>query len=65
VPMAAVVGVPHQQLGRGDPGVVVLRGGHAATAELIEFVVSQTCAVREPRSIEFVDTILLNPAGKP
>ena len=63
---AAIVGVPHKELGEEVKAVVQLRPGSTATAEDIRAHCRQHLAdFKVPEFVEFVDAPLpRNPAGK-
>ncbi len=66
VAAVAVVGVPDARWGEAVKAVVVLRPGHAVSAdELIALVRERKGPVQAPKSIDFVDAIPLSPLGKP
>jgi acyl-CoA synthetase (AMP-forming)/AMP-acid ligase II len=61
----AVIGVPDEQWGESVKGVVQLRPGESATAdELIAFTAARIAAYKKPRSIDFVDDMPRDAAGK-
>ena len=61
----AVIGVPDDQWGESVKGVVQLRPGAGATAdELIAFTAARIAAYKKPRSIDFVDDMPRDAAGK-
>lgn len=61
----AVIGVPDAQWGEAPKALVVKKGGQHATAEeLIEFCRGRIASYKIPRSVEFVDVLKRNPAGK-
>jgi long-chain acyl-CoA synthetase len=62
---AAVVGVPHDQLGEEVGAAVTLRDGAEASAEqLRDFVKEQVAAYKYPRRVWFVDELPKGPTGK-
>ncbi len=66
---AAVVGVPHAELGEEVAAMVVLRpdadaGAEASEDELREHVKAQVAAYKYPRHIWFVDDLPKGPTGK-
>jgi long-chain acyl-CoA synthetase len=62
---AAVVGVPHDQLGEEVGAAVALKEGAEATAEELQaFVSDQVAAYKYPRRIWFVDELPKGPTGK-
>ncbi|MFI7872318.1 long-chain fatty acid--CoA ligase [Streptomyces salinarius] len=65
VALAAVVGVPHAELGEEVTAVVVLRPAEQATPEeLREYVKNQVAAYKYPRRVWLVDKLPLGPSGK-
>jgi len=62
---AAVVGLPHDDLGEEVGAAVALKPGHQATAEDLQaFLKSQVAAYKYPRRIWFVDELPKGPTGK-
>jgi long-chain acyl-CoA synthetase len=62
---AAVVGVPHDELGEDVGAAVALKEGEEASAEqLRDFVKEQVAAYKYPREIWFVDELPKGPTGK-
>jgi long-chain acyl-CoA synthetase len=62
---AAVVGVPDEQWGESVKAVVQLRPGMSATAEeLIAFCDERLAGYKKPRSVDFVDELPRDAAGK-
>ncbi len=62
---AAVVGVPHDELGEEVGAAVALKDGQDASAEDLQaFVKEQVAAYKYPRRIWFVDELPKGPTGK-
>jgi long-chain acyl-CoA synthetase len=62
---AAVVGVPHDELGEEVGAAVVLKEGESVDAdELKSYVKEQVAAYKYPRKIWFVDELPKGPTGK-
>jgi long-chain acyl-CoA synthetase len=62
---AAVVGIPHTDLGEEVAAAVALRPGMDATeSEIREFVKSNVAAYKYPRAVWFVDELPKGPTGK-
>jgi long-chain acyl-CoA synthetase len=62
---AAVVGVPHDELGEEVGAAVALKDGEEASPEqLRDFVKEQVAAYKYPREIWFVDELPKGPTGK-
>jgi long-chain acyl-CoA synthetase len=62
---AAVVGVPHDDLGEEVGAAVVLKDGEKVSAEeLRDFVKEQVAAYKYPRRIWFADDLPKGPTGK-
>jgi long-chain acyl-CoA synthetase len=62
---AAVVGVPHDELGEEVGAAVVLKEGESLDAdELKSYVKEQVAAYKYPRKIWFVDELPKGPTGK-
>lgn len=62
---AAVIGVPHELWGETVKAVVVLREGLTASSEeIIAFCAERLASFKKPTSVEFVDTLPHNAAGK-
>jgi long-chain acyl-CoA synthetase len=62
---AAVVGVPHDELGEEVGAAVVLKEGESLEAdELKSYVKEQVAAYKYPRRIWFVDELPKGPTGK-
>ncbi|MFF0088243.1 long-chain fatty acid--CoA ligase [Streptomyces canus] len=65
VALAAVVGVPHQELGEEIAAAVVLRPGAQATPEeLRQYVKDRVAAYKYPRLVWLADTLPMGPSGK-
>jgi fatty-acyl-CoA synthase/long-chain acyl-CoA synthetase len=61
----AVIGVPDDQWGESVKAVVSLRQGKSASAvDLIAFCAERLADYKKPRSVDFVDELPRNPAGK-
>jgi long-chain acyl-CoA synthetase len=62
---AAVVGVPHDELGEEVGAAVVLKDGESLDAdELKSYVKEQVAAYKYPRRVWFVDELPKGPTGK-
>ena len=62
---AAVVGVPHDELGEEVGAAVALKDGESVDAEELQaFVKEQVAAYKYPRKIWFVDELPKGPTGK-
>ncbi|MFF3885791.1 long-chain fatty acid--CoA ligase [Streptomyces sp. NPDC001914] len=65
VALAAVVGVPHADLGEEVAAAIVLRDAAQATSdELRTYVKDRVAAYKYPRRVWFVDQLPLGPSGK-
>jgi long-chain acyl-CoA synthetase len=62
---AAVIGIPHADLGEEVAAAVALRDGmHATESEIREFVKTNVAAYKYPRQVWFVDELPKGPTGK-
>jgi long-chain acyl-CoA synthetase len=62
---AAVIGVPHDQLGEEVAAAVALKpGAESSPGELRDFVKQRVAAYKYPRQIWFVDELPKGPTGK-
>ncbi|MEV6932764.1 AMP-binding protein, partial [Dactylosporangium sp. NPDC051485] len=61
---AAVVGVPHADLGEAVTAFVVTGGGGVGEHELIDFVAAHLSVHKRPRAVHFVDVLPRNAMGK-
>ncbi|AJF69297.1 long-chain-fatty-acid--CoA ligase [Streptomyces vietnamensis] len=65
VALAAVVGLPHPELGEEVAAAIVLRpAGEATPDELREYVKERVAAYKYPRRVWLVDALPLGPSGK-
>jgi long-chain acyl-CoA synthetase len=62
---AAVIGIPHDDLGEEIAAVVSLKDGESATPDEIRaFVKEQVAAYKYPRHVEIIDDLPKGPTGK-
>ena len=62
---AAVIGIPHPDLGEEVGAAVALKSGqHVTEAELRDYVKSNVAAYKYPRHVWFVDELPKGPTGK-
>ncbi|SEE15526.1 long-chain fatty acid--CoA ligase [Streptomyces sp. TLI_105] len=65
VALAAVVGIPHAELGEEVAAAIVLRpGAQVLPDELREYVKERVAAYKYPRRVWLVDALPLGPSGK-
>lgn len=61
----AVIGVRHEKWGESVHAVIVPHDAASATAEsILEFCRSRLAGYKQPRSVEFVESLPKNPTGK-
>jgi long-chain acyl-CoA synthetase len=62
---AAVVGIPHSELGEEVAAAVALRPGmHATESEIRDYVQANVAAYKYPRQVWFLDELPKGPTGK-
>ncbi|GAA5194723.1 acyl-CoA synthetase [Rugosimonospora acidiphila] len=61
---AAVIGVPHADLGQEIVAYVVAGAGDVSPGELIDFVASQLAVHKRPRTVHLVESLPRNAMGK-
>jgi long-chain acyl-CoA synthetase len=65
VAQAAVIGVPHDELGEEVAAFVMLKEGESATPdELKDFVKNEVAAYKYPRQVHIVDQLPMTATGK-
>ncbi len=62
---AAVIGIPDKQWGESVKAFVMLNEGHTVTEEeIILFCKERLAGYKKPKSVDFVDSLPMSPAGK-
>ncbi len=65
VQMAAVIGVPDKAWGESVKAILVLKTGAKCTEqEIISYCKERLAGFKKPKTVEFVDSLPLSPAGK-
>jgi len=61
----AVIGVHDQEWGESIKAVVVCKGGESMTdEEVVEYCKQHLASYKKPKSVDFMDALPRNPAGK-
>ena len=61
----AVIGVPDEEWGESIKALVALKPGMTATEqEIIDYCMDSLSSFKKPRTVEFMDELPKNPAGK-
>jgi len=62
---AAVIGVPHAELGEQVKAICEpVPGAEVSAQEVIDFSAAELAPYKRPRSVDFVDELPRNPTGK-
>ena len=63
--MTAVIGVPDDKWGESVKAIILLKEGKTISEEeMIAFCKERLAGYKKPKSVEFVTSLPLNPAGK-